>query len=60
VICVVLIMRGQFAVTSHFRQVDVQLTVWMPQVKLALALMLCGGVQRVDEGGTKVLANALR
>ncbi len=24
------------------------------QVKLALALMLCGGVQRVDEGGTKV------
>jgi hypothetical protein len=24
------------------------------QVKLALALMLCGGVQRTDEGGTKV------
>ena len=24
------------------------------QVKLALALILCGGVQRVDEGGTKV------
>ncbi len=28
--------------------------ITMLQVKLALALMLCGGVQRTDEGGTKV------